>query len=176
MNTQAMLQRGESWEALGACRDTSNPDRLFFPRPGKSPIEGRRVCDQCPVRSRCLDTAMTLEEGLDAKARYGIWGGLIPAERALLEVQTTGKKPVVRGPGLARCQTKTAVRRHERRGESCDVCDAWREARRQPQPECGTNGGYFRHRRLRDETCERCRAAHRAVAYGLDPASLRAAG
>jgi hypothetical protein len=29
-----------------------------------------------------------------------------------------------------------------------------------PTPECGTNGGYQRHRRLDEEACDACKAAH----------------
>lgn len=33
----------------------------------------------------------------------------------------------------------------------------------QPYGECGTNGGYMRHWRLREERCAPCKAAHTAV-------------
>jgi hypothetical protein len=37
-----------------------------------------------------------------------------------------------------------------------------RRVRHRPVAECGTDGGYYRHRRtLREPACEECKAAHR---------------
>lgn len=38
----------------------------------------RRICHDCPVRTDCLQHALTTRE------RWGIWGGLDPTERAAL--------------------------------------------------------------------------------------------
>jgi hypothetical protein len=32
---------------------------------------------------------------------------------------------------------------------------------KRPKPDCGTRGGYERHRRLKEETCPACRVAER---------------
>ncbi len=34
---------------------------------------------------------------------------------------------------------------------------------RQPRAACGTDSGYYRHRRLREAACESCKAAHRVA-------------
>ena len=41
--------------------------------------EARKVCNACPVRKECLAYA------LEAKERYGMWGGLTPLERLRIE-------------------------------------------------------------------------------------------
>lgn len=51
--------------------------------PDNTMRSGRRlpaiaVCNQCPVRVQCLQTA------LDRGEEYGIWGGLTPIQRARL--------------------------------------------------------------------------------------------
>lgn len=52
----------------------------FFPLSGETARAERakRVCDGCPVRSRCL------EEALAAGHDVGIWGGLDPEQRRVL--------------------------------------------------------------------------------------------
>jgi WhiB family redox-sensing transcriptional regulator len=72
---------GEDWRVRKACRDM-DPEAFF--EDGRSPaalavIEGARaVCSGCPVRGRCGDYA------LDRGIEFGIWGGLTPAERAVV--------------------------------------------------------------------------------------------
>ena len=56
---------GQIYEAFG---DTSH----YYER-------GRAVCEQCPIRERCLEVAMSNRE------RYGMWGGLTPLERRRIE-------------------------------------------------------------------------------------------
>jgi len=70
-----------NWDEEAACRST-DPD-VFFPR---DDIQGRgydvraakRVCVGCPVRSQCLEFALT------ARLEYGVWGGLTETERRSL--------------------------------------------------------------------------------------------
>lgn len=45
----------------------------------------RSVCAGCPARRQCLDVAMSTNE------KYGMWGGLLPAERQRL--RRTGIEP-----------------------------------------------------------------------------------
>jgi WhiB family redox-sensing transcriptional regulator len=39
------------------------------------------LCRACPVQTQCLTYALTIEHGVSARHRYGIWGGLTPAQR-----------------------------------------------------------------------------------------------
>lgn len=56
---------GTIWEAFG---DTSH----YYD-------EARPICEVCPVRAQCLAHA------LEAKERFGMWGGLTPIERRRIE-------------------------------------------------------------------------------------------
>jgi WhiB family redox-sensing transcriptional regulator len=66
------------WRAAGACA-SADPD-LFYPISYRGAAlaqiaQARRICADCPVRSRCLGFAMETREP------EGIWGGTTPAER-----------------------------------------------------------------------------------------------
>ncbi len=74
----------DTWQTLAACID--QPDRWFFPGGSGQAVvhaynKGRRVCARCPVREHCLTEAMRMEGWLDAKWRFGLWGGKTPSER-----------------------------------------------------------------------------------------------
>jgi WhiB family redox-sensing transcriptional regulator len=76
--------RGDStWMAKAACRD--EPTELFFRTGTRKIREALAICSGCPVRARCLDTALPVEE---PGMRYGagIRGGLTWAERQRLLV------------------------------------------------------------------------------------------
>ncbi len=62
-----------AWMLEATCLD-ADPE-AFFPEKGGSTREAKRICGACPVRSDCLDYALTHEE------RFGIWGGLSERER-----------------------------------------------------------------------------------------------
>jgi hypothetical protein len=48
--------------------------------------QAREVClGECPVREECLLDALRWERGLAGSARYGLFGGLDPAQRGALE-------------------------------------------------------------------------------------------
>lgn len=57
------------WTDLAACT-TSDPE-LFFPDKGETykSQAARRICRPCPVRNQCL------QDALDRREQYGIWGG-----------------------------------------------------------------------------------------------------
>lgn len=75
--------RGEDWRQRGACI-TEDPE-LFFPTVGVESSNKavrdaawaapRAVCQGCPVRALCLDSALANREG------EGMFGGLTPDER-----------------------------------------------------------------------------------------------
>lgn len=66
------------WRTNAACRRLDG--ELFFPVSSRGPdyeirvAEAKRVCRGCPVRSDCLDYALTIRP-------QGIWGGTTEDER-----------------------------------------------------------------------------------------------
>ncbi|GGZ38588.1 WhiB family transcriptional regulator [Streptomyces poonensis] len=51
---------------------------FFFPEPGSSVREAKRICGMCEMRSACLEYALANDE------RFGVWGGLSEKERLRL--------------------------------------------------------------------------------------------
>jgi WhiB family redox-sensing transcriptional regulator len=64
------------WAVFAACRDR-DPD-AFFPTTPEQEREAIRVCHGCAVREECLAFAM------EARVRFGIWGGLTEKQRRSL--------------------------------------------------------------------------------------------
>lgn len=64
------------WAVFAACRD-QNPD-LFFPTNPEEERAAIRVCNGCAVQVECLEFA------LEARVRFGIWGGLNEKQRRSL--------------------------------------------------------------------------------------------
>ncbi len=70
-----------SWQRYSLCR--SEDPELFFPVGDAGPAlrqiaEAKAVCERCPVRSLCLDWALSHQE--DA----GVWGGRSEQERRVI--------------------------------------------------------------------------------------------
>ncbi|QDQ14694.1 WhiB family transcriptional regulator [Streptomyces spectabilis] len=65
-----------AWQEQALCAQTG-PD-FFFPDPGSSVREAKRICRLCDMRSACLAYA------LDNDERFGVWGGLSEKERQSL--------------------------------------------------------------------------------------------
>ncbi len=65
------------WAAFAACRER-DPD-VFFPVTADGEREAIRICRGCPVQLDCLEFA------LEAKIRFGIWGGATEKERRTLQ-------------------------------------------------------------------------------------------
>jgi WhiB family redox-sensing transcriptional regulator len=64
------------WMSDAACRNTDLD--AFYPEPASNAsvyADGQRICRGCPVQNDCLTYA------LDNDERYGLWGGLTPAQR-----------------------------------------------------------------------------------------------
>ncbi|WP_431039362.1 WhiB family transcriptional regulator [Streptomyces sp. P6-2-1] len=66
----------EDWKEGALCAQIG-PD-FFFPEPGGSVQDAKRVCRSCPSRRACLEHALARDE------RYGVWGGLSEKERGRL--------------------------------------------------------------------------------------------
>lgn len=65
-----------AWQERALCAQTGAD--FFFPEPGSSVREAKRICGMCEMRSACLDYALTNDE------RFGVWGGLSEKERLRL--------------------------------------------------------------------------------------------
>ena len=68
------------WAAYASCRQ-ADPD-LFFPADGVDAESAIKICRGCPVQSACLEWA------LDARIRYGVWGGTTERDRRRLHRRT----------------------------------------------------------------------------------------
>lgn len=64
------------WQDQALCAQTGA--EFFFPEPGSSVREAKRICGMCAMRSACLEYA------LDNDERFGVWGGLSEKERLSL--------------------------------------------------------------------------------------------
>lgn len=69
-------QDPEAWfpESRGSCTDFVYP------------VE---QCFACPVKAQCLRYALDDERGASERYRYGVYGGLLPAERAAMDPSVT---------------------------------------------------------------------------------------
>ncbi|TQJ56935.1 transcription factor WhiB [Streptomyces sp. SLBN-115] len=61
------------WQREALCAQTGA--EFFFPEPGSSVREAKRICGMCEMRSACLEYA------LDNDERFGVWGGMSEKER-----------------------------------------------------------------------------------------------
>ncbi len=68
------------WAAFAVCRDR-DPD-VFFPATPEGEREAIRVCQGCPVQADCLEFA------IEARIRFGVWGGTTEKQRHRLQRQT----------------------------------------------------------------------------------------
>jgi WhiB family transcriptional regulator, redox-sensing transcriptional regulator len=102
-DTPTTTDTGAGWRDLAAC--DGKPTDLFFGTPDRYGYDrhdpaalatAKRICDLCPVREECLDTALDL--GPDV---YGVWGGTTRAERERLKRYIPRRKcPVCAGEDL----------------------------------------------------------------------------
>jgi len=63
----------QEWMLRARCRQLSPSE--FFPSDGVGVDKARQVCAQCPVRSECLEYALTY------RIDHGVWGGASERER-----------------------------------------------------------------------------------------------
>ncbi|WP_344273487.1 WhiB family transcriptional regulator [Streptomyces hebeiensis] len=62
-----------AWQENALCAQTG--PEFFFPAPGSSTREAKRLCRACEGREACLQYALANDE------RFGVWGGLSEKER-----------------------------------------------------------------------------------------------
>lgn len=71
--TVAVVPDDETWSLSAVCRD-ANQD-WFFGDDASSRTLAKKLCADCPVRSECLNYALTHGE------QFGVWGGTTQTER-----------------------------------------------------------------------------------------------
>ena len=64
------------WVIFGACRNVEGD--TFFPVTKEETDAALAICATCPVRVECLEYA------LEARERYGVWGGMTEKQRRRL--------------------------------------------------------------------------------------------
>ena len=64
------------WVVFGACREADSD--FFFPTSREEERQAIAICATCPVRVQCL------EYSLEARERFGIWGGMTEKQRRRL--------------------------------------------------------------------------------------------
>ncbi|NGO74802.1 WhiB family transcriptional regulator [Streptomyces sp. YC504] len=75
-DTPTPTSAAPAWHEDALCAQTG--PEFFFPEPGSSVSEAKRICFSCAGRAACLDYALTHDE------RFGVWGGLSEKERHAL--------------------------------------------------------------------------------------------
>ncbi|GAA2659863.1 WhiB family transcriptional regulator [Streptomyces vastus] len=73
MHIESIAAPDLSWQEQALCAQTGAD--FFFPEPGSSVREAKRICGLCEMRSACLQYALANDE------RFGVWGGLSEKER-----------------------------------------------------------------------------------------------
>lgn len=67
--------------AFSASEQVKSPDDI------RAIAEAKHLCITCPVRQKCLDTAMLQEKYLGAAERHGIRGGLTAKQRIFAAIK-----------------------------------------------------------------------------------------
>ena len=68
------------WERAAACKGTTTP-QWWFATTGQDKRNAVAKCRECRVRVPCLDYALACEAGTAVAVRFGIYGGMTPAQR-----------------------------------------------------------------------------------------------
>jgi WhiB family redox-sensing transcriptional regulator len=76
MHLETISPADGAWQDRALCAQTGAD--FFFPEPGSSVREAKRICGMCEMRSACLEYALANDE------RFGVWGGLSEKERQVL--------------------------------------------------------------------------------------------
>lgn len=82
MHKDSITAPGIAWQEQALCAQTGGD--FFFPEPGSSVREAKRICGLCEIRAECLEYALSNDE------RFGVWGGLSEKERLSLRRTNVG--------------------------------------------------------------------------------------
>lgn len=74
----------KEWRKDALCRGLDSG--TFYPSKGDSMLPAYAVCRGCPVRTECLDSAITRGE------RFGVWAGYTPQERKKIQREAQDQK------------------------------------------------------------------------------------
>lgn len=120
----APIVTDRNWLDKAACQ--GHPTEWWYPPPGDNTYRhAKPICARCPARTECLNTAMTLEQGLWIRYRFGMWGGLSPHQRAMKDPTRARRGPIGDGRPVPVCGTESGYQAHRRRNETaCDACRA----------------------------------------------------
>lgn len=120
---------------------------MFYPAHGqKYAKEAIEACGNCPVKSKCLNHALTYEE-------YGYWAGTTPNERKAMRKEMGIEVININALFL----NSQYVEESNRIKETIPKIKG-RGIRKVAQ--CGTRSGYNAHLRKKEPTCDACKAAH----------------
>ena len=104
------------------CREIPAADEIFFATDIASVAIAKSVCDLCPLKAQCAREAVEIERGQHARDRFGVFGGLTPAERAAVdpgrECADCGVSIRDRATNATRCIPCAVVRRRALREAS----------------------------------------------------------
>ncbi|MFJ9573603.1 WhiB family transcriptional regulator [Streptomyces bacillaris] len=177
------LDRAANWRLAALCADAVYDPETWFPEPGDrmGARDAVRTCLSCPVVSLCRQAAAEEERGLGQVSRWGIRGGLTPAQRWAADTSTRASHGKG-GRQLAPCGTPAAYDRHVKRGETADdACRLAHNKRTQEQKRrarqrgpavpdgCGTTRAYYRHLQAGEPVDPACQAASDAYEQQLTP-------
>lgn len=95
-----------NWVDQAACAGL-NPE-LFYPTRGGPTDSAKAVCGPCPVRTECLDYALTTNQP------FGIWGGQSERARRRLRLSSITPEPA---PGPRACECCGTTYRPGRRNQ-----------------------------------------------------------
>lgn len=73
MRIDSITEADLAWQQRALCAQVGT--EFFFPEPGSSVREAKRICQLCDMRATCLEYALEHDE------RFGVWGGLSEKER-----------------------------------------------------------------------------------------------
>ncbi|KFF95805.1 WhiB family transcriptional regulator [Streptomyces europaeiscabiei] len=82
MHNDTITPLDSVWQQRALCAQTGAD--FFFPEPGSSVREAKRICGMCEMRTACLQYALSNDE------RFGVWGGLSEKERLRLRRAENG--------------------------------------------------------------------------------------
>ena len=71
----APIDEERPWVVFGACRDSDADADTFFPSTREATEKAMAICASCPVQIECLEYA------LEARERFGVWGGRTEKQR-----------------------------------------------------------------------------------------------
>lgn len=88
----------QDWVDEAMCSQV-DPEAFFPDTAGRTASQAkaydtaRSICHQCPVMQQCREQVMEFERGTSVYQRFGMFGGLTPAERSDLDLlQSSGQE------------------------------------------------------------------------------------